>query len=322
MATLSISDRIPIPNTEASVPSLGFGTYYIDGTDCEAACLTAFRAGYRHIDTAQSYRNEANVGKAVGQAGLKREDVFLTSKLGRTQNSVDETYKSILGSVEKLGGYIDLFLIHQPGAKDSRKDIWAALEKLYAEGKVKAIGVSNFRVRHLQEMKEYATVWPPHVNQIEVIALPSHGVSCTNRFTASPLEPTARAGRLLHCPRHCRPGLQPSSNGHETRRPRRRRCRDQARQAARAGADPLGAAEGLGAAAQERDHGADRVQRGRVRLCSRRRRRQGAGCAGVGRCGCFISEQHELSERNRFTIGIPNARQLLYKMVHVMADRI
>lgn len=169
--TLQLTDRVPIPKTDVSVPRLGFGTYSTYGADCEQACLAALRTGYRHFDSAQLYRNEANVQAALAQSDVKREDVFLSTKITRALGGLDQTYESVLGSVEKLGGtggYVDLFLVHTPASRlELRQEIWAALEKAKTEGKTKAIGVSNFRVRHLEEMKEYAQVWPPHVNQIE-----------------------------------------------------------------------------------------------------------------------------------------------------------
>jgi diketogulonate reductase-like aldo/keto reductase len=134
--------------------------------------LDAFNAGYRHIDTAQFYGNEKEVGEAVRQSGLPREEVFITTKIITPGGSPQATYQKILDSVEKIAGkdgYVDLFLIHSSSSgPKGRKEMWQALEKLLEEGKTKSIGVSNYGVKHIEEMKAYAKVWPPHVDQIEV----------------------------------------------------------------------------------------------------------------------------------------------------------
>lgn len=170
--SLSAQDRAPLGQTNTSIPKLGFGIYQIYGEACQKAIVEALAAGYRHIDSAQLYRNEADVGKAIQQSSVPREDVFLTTKIRQAAGSPEKTYQSVSASVDKVGGkdgYVDLFLVHIPGmGRDAREEIWKALEKLHAEGRAKAIGVSNYRPDHIEEMKEYATVWPPHVNQIEV----------------------------------------------------------------------------------------------------------------------------------------------------------
>ncbi|KAF7544734.1 hypothetical protein G7Z17_g9717 [Cylindrodendrum hubeiense] len=189
--SLTLETRIPLPNSSTAIPKLGFGVYKIRGDSCIDACLDALSAGYRHIDSAELYLNSHLVREAVCRSGLKREDVFLTTKVGspRTRrgkaagngNSAgavgdgkDAIYQSVKDSVARLAGdnddsYVDLLLIHVPGpSRENRQNLWAALEQLHAEGKARSIGVSNFRVRHLEEMREYATVWPPSVNQIEL----------------------------------------------------------------------------------------------------------------------------------------------------------
>ncbi|KAG5916880.1 hypothetical protein E4U53_004259 [Claviceps sorghi] len=175
--SLSIQDRSPLHNTKTSIPNLGFGVYQLYGQACQDAVLTALEAGYRHIDSAQLYRNESDVAAAVQRSGLPREDVFLTSKIRQSAGSFDKTYQAVVESIERVGGrggdsYVDLFLIHVPGAGDpgreTREELWKVLEKVYEQGRAKAIGVSNFRPQHVEEMKEYARVWPPHVNQIEL----------------------------------------------------------------------------------------------------------------------------------------------------------
>ncbi|KAG6116821.1 hypothetical protein E4U14_008362 [Claviceps sp. LM454 group G7] len=172
--SLSIQDRSPLHNTDTSIPNLGFGIYQLYGQACQKAILAALDAGYRHIDSAQIYRNESDVGAALKQSGLKREDVFLTTKISQSAGSFDKTYKSAVESIGMISGggkdgYVDLFLIHLPGTgRDSREELWKVLEKLHEEGRAKAIGVSNYRPQHVDEMKEYAKIWPPHVNQIEL----------------------------------------------------------------------------------------------------------------------------------------------------------
>ncbi|KAF1971455.1 Aldo/keto reductase [Bimuria novae-zelandiae CBS 107.79] len=123
------------------------------------SCLTAFKAGYRHIDTAQYYANESSVGEAIRDSKIARKDI-------------DATYKSIEESVNKLageGGYVDLFLIHSPnGGKESRTLLWQALEMAKDRGKVRDIGVSNYGIAHIEETKDIGKIWPPTVNQIEL----------------------------------------------------------------------------------------------------------------------------------------------------------
>jgi diketogulonate reductase-like aldo/keto reductase len=159
------------------MPVLGFGVYQIDPRDCTEACLRAISAGYRHLDTAQLYLNEKEVGVALQQCALPREDTFVTTKIRYPRLGKGKTYLRALESVQKIDpradGYVDLFLIHSPhGLKPKdRKEMWLALEKLHGEGKARAIGVSNYLPEYLEEMKEYATIWPPAVNQILVSIL-------------------------------------------------------------------------------------------------------------------------------------------------------
>ncbi|EHY60224.1 putative oxidoreductase C2F3.05c [Exophiala dermatitidis] len=171
-AALSLSDTLPLPNSSVRIPRLGFGVYRSSPEVCVQSCLTALEVGYRHIDTAQFYGNETQVGEAVKKSGLPRSEIFVTTKILSAGGSVEKSYQKCLDSVEKIGGsggYVDLFLIHSPNAgSKARKEMWLALEKLYEEGKAKSIGVSNFGVGHIAEMKGYAKVWPPHVNQIEL----------------------------------------------------------------------------------------------------------------------------------------------------------
>lgn len=128
----------------------------------------------RHIDSAQYYANEDQVGKAWTQSGVERNSLFLTTKILSAQKDFDSTYQSIIDSIKKMSGgaddgYVDLFLIHSPNAgPEAVKSMWQPLEKAHQEGKIKAIGVSNFGKGQIEAMKEYAKIFPPHVNQIEV----------------------------------------------------------------------------------------------------------------------------------------------------------
>ncbi|KAI1034193.1 hypothetical protein LB503_012481 [Fusarium chuoi] len=167
----SHSDTQPLANS-IQIPQLGFGVYLSPPEVCTKSCLTALEAGYRHIDTAQYYANETEVGQAVQKSNVDRRDVFLTTKILEAVGSVDASYAKCIDSIEKLdpeSGYVDLFLIHSPNSGAAkRKEMWQALERLYEEGKAKSIGVSNFGIKHIEELKQFAKVWPPHVNQIEL----------------------------------------------------------------------------------------------------------------------------------------------------------
>ncbi|KAI0172468.1 NADP-dependent oxidoreductase domain-containing protein [Hypoxylon sp. FL1284] len=172
MAKRAITDTLTL-SSSAKIPRLGFGVYRSPTNVCVQSCLTALECGYRHIDTAQFYGNEAEVGQAVKQSGLPRKDVFLTTKILTPGGSVDQSYQKCVDSVRKLDprddGYVDLFLIHTSRpTSDQRKEMWLALERLHAEGKAKSIGVSNFGIGQIEELKPIAKVWPPHVNQIEL----------------------------------------------------------------------------------------------------------------------------------------------------------
>ncbi|CAK38248.1 hypothetical protein CBS63078_9770 [Aspergillus niger] len=171
-ANYSFADVVPLPNSAVKIPRLGFGVYRSPSAQCVQSCLKALEVGYRHIDTAQFYANEKEVGDAIRSSGLPRSEIFVTTKILSPAGSPEATYERLLASVEKIGGpdgYVDLFLIHSSKSGSSgRKHLWQALERLLEEGKAKSIGVSNFGAKHIEEMKEYAKVWPPHVNQIEL----------------------------------------------------------------------------------------------------------------------------------------------------------
>ncbi|PLN81554.1 putative aldo-keto reductase [Aspergillus taichungensis] len=171
-ANYTITDLVSLPNSPVRIPRLGFGVYRSPTTQCVQSCLNALKAGYRHIDTAQFYANEQEVGDAIRASGIPRSDIFVTTKILSPAGSYDATYKKLVDSVEKIGGkdgYVDLFLIHSSKSGSAgRKELWQALEQLLEEGKTRSIGVSNFGVMHIEEMKSYAKVWPPHVDQIEL----------------------------------------------------------------------------------------------------------------------------------------------------------
>lgn len=119
------------------------------------------------------YANEKEVGEAVRQSGLPRSDVFITTKILHSAGSVDKTYEKLVQSIEKIDGkdgYVDLFLVHtSSGGSKDRKEMYLALEKLLENGKTRSIGVSNWGIGHIEELKSFAKVYPPHVNQIEVL---------------------------------------------------------------------------------------------------------------------------------------------------------
>ncbi|WUH94874.1 aldo/keto reductase [Streptomyces sp. NBC_00433] len=156
-------------NNGTSIPQLGFGTYQIEPQDTREAVLTALEAGYRHIDTAEMYGNEKEVGQAVRDSGLPRGDVFVTSKLNNGYHAYDDALAAFARSIEDLDlEYMDLFLVHWPlPAVGDYVETWKAMEDIYRSGLTKAIGVSNFQPSHLERLlRETGTV--PAVNQIEV----------------------------------------------------------------------------------------------------------------------------------------------------------
>jgi len=156
-------------NNGVEIPQLGFGVFQIKPADTAQATRTALEIGYRHIDTAQMYGNEKEVGQAVRESGLDRADVFVTSKLNNNRQERDEILRSFDESLADLGfDYLDLFLIHWPlpGVSDYVKR-WTVMEEIYASGRAKAIGVSNFQPHHLRNVFAASEITPA-VNQIEV----------------------------------------------------------------------------------------------------------------------------------------------------------
>jgi 2,5-diketo-D-gluconate reductase A len=156
-------------NNGVEIPQLGFGVFLIPPDETVEAVTTALEVGYRHIDTAQMYGNEKEVGEAVRRSGLPREEVFVTSKLNNNQQTRDEILRSFDETLAALGfDRLDLFLIHWPlpGVSDYVKR-WQVLEEIYASGRVRAIGVSNFKEHHLRNVFAASEVRPA-INQIEV----------------------------------------------------------------------------------------------------------------------------------------------------------
>ncbi len=149
------------------MPWLGLGVYKVeDGQEVVYSVKYAIKAGYKSIDTAKIYENEEGVGQAIKESGVSREELFVTSKVWNADQGYDTTLQAFETSLNKLGlEYLDLYLIHWP-VEGKYKDTWKALEKLYKDGKIRAIGVSNFQVHHLEDLIADAEV-KPMVNQIE-----------------------------------------------------------------------------------------------------------------------------------------------------------
>ncbi|WP_026556780.1 aldo/keto reductase [Arthrobacter sp. 35W] len=156
-------------NNGVAMPQIGFGVFQVPNDETAAAVAAALDAGYRSIDTAAIYGNEEGVGRAIADSGLDRGDLFITSKVWNSDQGYDETLAAFHASLDKLGlDYLDLYLIHWPApARNTYVESWRALETLYTEGRIKAIGVSNFLPEHLEQILAAGTVVPA-VNQVEL----------------------------------------------------------------------------------------------------------------------------------------------------------
>jgi diketogulonate reductase-like aldo/keto reductase len=172
MRTLQDTYRL---SNGVQIPCLGFGTWRTpEGEVAVASVQAALAAGYRHIDTAAYYGNEASIGRAIRESGLPREEIFVTSKVWNTQRGYDKTKAAFQDSLDRLGlDYLDLYLIHWPAAphqhqnwEDLNRETWRAMTELYQAGKIRAIGVSNFLPHHLKALME--TEVAPMVDQIEL----------------------------------------------------------------------------------------------------------------------------------------------------------
>lgn len=157
------------------MPCIGYGTWQTPSGETALSCVKkALELGYRHIDTAWVYGNEPDVGAGIKKSGVKREDIFLTSKHWVTERGYDKTIKAVETSLKNLGvDYLDLYLIHwpcvekvSPNWKEINASTWKGFEKMYKDGKIRAIGVSNFQQKHIDALNKYAEI-KPMVNQIE-----------------------------------------------------------------------------------------------------------------------------------------------------------
>ncbi|EKD14459.1 aldo/keto reductase [Drepanopeziza brunnea f. sp. 'multigermtubi' MB_m1] len=198
-------------NNDIQMPRIHLGVYMTSGSQTKNAVTHALSAGYRAIDSAEWYANEAEVGSSIrsyldsdqNTTGLKREDIWFTTKL-KENNGYDATRKSIKKSIKQSGlGYLDLYLLHSPyGGKKARLECWRAVEDAVQEGEVRAGGVSNFGVKHLQELLDAKTKLVPAVNQVEVH--PFNTRTDITTFCAShgivveAYAPLARAMRMKH----------------------------------------------------------------------------------------------------------------------------
>ena len=162
-----MNENFKVLNNGVKMPSIGFGTYK-SGNDEETAKIIkyALKIGYRQIDTASFYGNEVGIGNGIKESGINREDIFLVTKLWNDDHGYDKNIEAFNKSLERLQvDYIDLYLVHWPNKLNS--ETWKAFEYLYKTGKVKSIGVCNFKIGHLEELKKTAQIMPM-VNQIEI----------------------------------------------------------------------------------------------------------------------------------------------------------
>ncbi|MFF3784815.1 aldo/keto reductase [Streptomyces sp. NPDC001933] len=156
-------------NNGVEMPQLGFGVWQVPDDEATKAVSTAIESGYRSIDTAAIYENERGTGRAIAASGVAREELFVTTKLWNSEQGYDSTLRAFDASLDKLGlEYVDLYLIHWPvPAKDAYVDTYKAFEKIHADGRAKAIGVSNFLPEHLERLLGETAVVPV-INQIEL----------------------------------------------------------------------------------------------------------------------------------------------------------
>jgi len=189
-------------NNGIEMPRLGFGVFQVPDDETRAAVSTALEAGYRSIDTAAVYGNERGTGQALADSGMARDELFVTTKLWNSEQGYDSTLAAFDASLEKLGlDHVDLYLIHWPTpAKDTYLDTWRAFEEIYASGRARAIGVSNFLPEHLERVVA-AGGTVPAVNQVELHpALQQRDIQAANAAHGVVTEawsPLAQGGALL-----------------------------------------------------------------------------------------------------------------------------
>ena len=189
-------------NSGAEIPVLGFGTWQVeDGTEAEEAVTTALEVGYRHIDTAQIYENETSVGKAIAKSGVPRKELFLTTKLWNENQFYQDVLPSFEESLQKLQtDYVDLFLVHFP-VPETRDAAWLRMVEILESGRAKAIGVSNYTERHLQQLFERSGVRPA-VNQVEVhpflVQQSLRDFCATNRIVVEAYSPLAHGADMTN----------------------------------------------------------------------------------------------------------------------------
>jgi 2,5-diketo-D-gluconate reductase A len=192
-------------NNGVAMPQLGFGVFQVPDDETEAVVTAALETGYRSIDTAAAYGNEAGVGAAIAKSGIPREELFVTTKLWNGDQGYDKAMRAFDASMSQLGlERLDLYLIHWPTPKHDRYvDTWRAFEKLLADGRVRAIGVSNFQPAHLRRViEETGTV--PAVNQVELHPYLTQGelraFDASQGIATEAWSPLAKGGELLNEP--------------------------------------------------------------------------------------------------------------------------
>ena len=190
-------------NNGVTIPQLGFGVFQVPDDETTAAVSAALAAGYRSIDTAAIYGNEAGVGRALAASGIPRDELFITTKLWNSDQGFDSTIAAYEASLAALGlDYVDLYLIHWPApANDLYTESWRAMERLLAEGRVRAIGVSNFAPEHLARLNQTSSIVPA-VNQVELhptlsqVEVRAHNEA--NGIITEAWSPLAQGGLLAH----------------------------------------------------------------------------------------------------------------------------
>lgn len=192
-------------NNGVQIPQVGFGVFLIPESETKIAAATALQAGYRHIDTAKLYQNETAVGAAIAESGIDRDELFVTTKIWNSEQGFHEATAAFEASMGRLGlDVLDLLLIHWPAPDLNRYvDTWRAFEKLQSDGRVRAIGVSNFAIAHLQRLMEETSVVPA-VNQIELHPLlpqaELRAFHAEHGIVTEAWSPLARGGSVLTDP--------------------------------------------------------------------------------------------------------------------------